>query len=94
MASLARAARAAGVCVIAGDTKVVPRGQGGGLYLATTGVGFRAPGRRLGMDQIRSGDVLLVSGPVGDHGIAVMLAREEFELQGSIAIGLRAPSRR
>ena len=82
--SLAAAARTAGVCVIAGDTKVVPRGQGGGLYIATTGVGFREPGRRLGIDQIRAGDVLLVSGPVGDHGIAVMLAREEFELQGSI----------
>ncbi len=82
--SLAGAARAAGVSVIAGDTKVVPRGQGGGLYLATTGVGFRAAGRRLGMDRIRCGDVLLVSGPIGDHGIAVMLAREEFGLQGSV----------
>ena len=82
--SLAGAARAAGVCVIAGDTKVVPRGQGGGLYLATTGVGFRAPGRPMGLDRIRSGDVVLVSGPVGDHGIAVMLAREEFGLQGSL----------
>ncbi len=82
--SLAGAARAARVCVIAGDTKVVPRGHGGGLYLATTGVGVRAPGRPLGLDRIRSGDVLLVSGPVGDHGIAVMLAREEFGLHGSV----------
>ena len=75
VASLAAAARQAGVQVIAGDTKVVPRGQGGGLYLATTGVGWRAPGRSLGMAEIRAGDVMLVSGPVGDHGIAVMLAR-------------------
>ncbi|MDE1924133.1 MAG: hydrogenase expression/formation protein HypE [Gammaproteobacteria bacterium] len=82
--SLAGAARAAGVRVIAGDTKVVPRGQGGGLYLATTGVGFRAAGCPLGMDRIQVGDVLLVSGPVGDHGIAVMLAREEFGLHGSV----------
>lgn len=82
--SLAEAARAAGVRVVAGDTKVVPRGQGGGLYLATTGVGLRAPGRQLGMDRIRVDDVLLVSGPVGDHGIAVMLAREQFELSGSV----------
>jgi len=82
--SLADAARTAGVRVVAGDTKVVPRGQGGGLYFATTGVGLRAPGHQLGMNRIREGDVLLVSGPAGDHGIAVMLAREEFELKGSV----------
>ncbi len=82
--SLADAARTAGVRVVAGDTKVVPRGQGGGLYFATTGVGLRAPDRQLGMKQICDGDLLLISGPVGDHGIAVMLAREEFELKGSV----------
>ena len=82
--SLAAAALAADVRVVAGDTKVVPRGQGGGLYFATTGVGLRAPGAELGMSRISDGDVLLVSGPVGDHGIAVMLAREEFELSGSV----------
>ena len=82
--SLAAAARAGGVRVVAGDTKVVPRGQGGGLYFSTTGVGLRAPGRRLGMSWICEGDVLLVSGPAGDHGIAVMLAREEFEIKGSV----------
>ncbi len=54
--SLAAAARAAQVCVVAGDTKVLPRGQGGGLYLATTGVGFRAAGVRLGMGRIAPGD--------------------------------------
>ena len=84
VASLAAAARIADVRIVAGDTKVVPRGQGGGLYFATTGVGLRAPGPSLGMENIRSGDVLLVSGPVGDHGIAVMLAREEFELRGDV----------
>ena len=82
--SLAEAAKSARVRVVAGDTKVVPRGQGGGLYFVTTGVGLRPPGRRLGMDNIRAGDVLLVSGPAGDHGIAVMLAREEFELKGCV----------
>jgi len=71
------------VRVVAGDTKVVPRGQGGGLYLATTGVGVRAPGVALGMDRIREGDVLVVSGPIGDHGVAVLLAREAFELSGA-----------
>ena len=83
-ASVAAAAREAGVRVIAGDTKVVPRGQGGGLYLTTTGVGLRPAARRLGLREIRSGDAVLVSGPVGDHGIAVMLAREAFDLRGPI----------
>jgi hydrogenase expression/formation protein HypE len=83
IASLAAAAREIGVEVVAGDTKVLPRGEGGGLYLATTGIGFRHP-HRLGLDRIRDGDVLLVSGPVGDHGIAVMLAREAFGLHGDV----------
>lgn len=82
--SLGRTARAAGVQVVAGDTKVVPRGEGGGLYLATTGVGQRAPGRALGAGSIRQGDAVLVSGPVGDHGIAVMLARGDFDLSGTV----------
>lgn len=84
IASLARAAREAGVQVVAGDTKVVPRGQGGGLYLATTGVGTRSPGLQLGLDRIGAGDAILVSGPVGDHGIAVMFAREQFGLRGDL----------
>lgn len=84
VASLARAARAAGVKVSAGDTKVLRRGEGGGLYLATTGVGVRLPGARPSIHRIEAGDVLLVSGPVGDHGTAVMLAREEFGLRGDL----------
>ncbi|MEZ5581647.1 MAG: hydrogenase expression/formation protein HypE [Candidatus Competibacteraceae bacterium] len=84
MASLAEAARNAEVQVVAGDTKVVPRGQGGGLYLTTTGVGIRSAGTTLGLMRIQEGDQLLVSGPVGDHGIAVMLAREEFGLSGDL----------
>jgi hydrogenase expression/formation protein HypE len=84
VASLARAAREAGVHVVAGDTKVVRRGEGGGLYLATTGVGVRARGLRLGLDAIRPRDVVLVSGPIGDHGIAVMFAREQFGLRGDL----------
>jgi hydrogenase expression/formation protein HypE len=82
--SLAAAAREAGVQVIAGDTKVVPRGQGGGLYLVTTGVGVRPRSRALGIGLIRAGDAVLVSGAIGDHGIAVMLARQEFELRGAV----------
>jgi hydrogenase expression/formation protein HypE len=84
VASLGAAAREAGVRVVAGDTKVVRRGEAAGLYLATTGVGTRPANRRLGLSQVRDGDRLLVSGPVGDHGTAVLLAREEFGLRGDL----------
>jgi len=82
--SLASAALAAGVEVVAGDTKVLRKGEGGGLYLATTGIGIRDTGLDLGLDKIRDGDVILVSGPVGDHGISVLLAREQFGLRGDL----------
>jgi len=81
--SLADAASEIGVKVVAGDTKVLRRGEGGGLYLATAGIGLRH-GHVLSMQNIKHGDSILVSGPVGDHGIAVMLAREEFGLRGDI----------
>lgn len=83
IASLAAAAKAIDVKVVAGDTKVLPRGEGGGLYLATTGVGIRT-GRAMTMKNIMHGDALVVSGPVGDHGTAVMLAREAFGLRGDV----------
>jgi len=82
--TLADSARAIDVQVVAGDTKVLRRGEGGGLYLATTGIGIRGS-RTLGLDRIRGDDVILVSGPVGDHGIAVLLAREEFGLHGNVS---------
>jgi hydrogenase expression/formation protein HypE len=82
--SFAKAAAVAGVEVVAGDTKVVPRGSGGGLYLTTTGIGSRPRDISLGMNLIQPGDRLVVSGPVGDHGIAVMLAREAFDLKGDV----------
>jgi len=81
--TLAQTAAEIGVKVVAGDTKVLPRGEGGGLYLATTGVGVRT-GHVLSMKNIQHGDAIIVSGPVGDHGIAVMLAREAFGLHGDI----------
>jgi len=82
--SLANAAKQASVKVVAGDTKVLRRGEGGGLYLATTGIGIKDPGLNLGLDKIRDGDVMLVSGSVGDHGISVLLAREQFGLRGDL----------
>ncbi len=84
IASLAAAAADAGVRVAAGDTKVLRRGEGGGLYLATTGVGVRPDGVRPSIERIEDGDAVLVSGPVGDHGTAVMLARADFGLRGDV----------
>ncbi len=81
--SLAETAAEIGVKVVAGDTKVLRRGEGGGLYLATTGIGVRS-GHELAMRNIKNGDAVIVSGSIGDHGIAVMLAREEFGLRGDI----------
>ena len=84
VASLARAARESGVRIAAGDTKVLRRGEGGGLSLATTGAGVRLPGVVPSLNRIEDGDVIMVSGPVGDHGTAVMLAREDFGLRGDL----------
>ncbi|MCP4047078.1 MAG: hydrogenase expression/formation protein HypE [Gammaproteobacteria bacterium] len=82
--SLANAARQANVKIVAGDTKVLRRGEGGGLYLATTGIGIRDKNFSLGLDLIKDGDSILVSGSVGDHGISVLLAREQFGLRGDL----------
>ena len=84
VASIAEAAREVGVVVAAGDTKVVRRGEGGGIYLNTSGIGVKDPSLKLGISQVRAGDAVLVSGPIGDHGIAVMLAREQFGLRGDL----------
>jgi len=83
IASFATAASQIGVRVVAGDTKVVPRGRGGGLYLVVTGIGLRTR-EALELSRIKVGDVLLVSGSVGDHGVAVMLARQEFGMRGDV----------
>jgi hydrogenase expression/formation protein HypE len=85
IASFARAARENGIAVAAGDTKVVRRGEGGGLYLSVSGIGVRRATSELSMRRIQPGDRVLVSGPIGDHGVAVMLAREQFGLSGDLA---------
>jgi len=84
VAGIAAAAREIGVVVAAGDTKVVRRGEGGGIYLNTSGIGVKDPALELGIGRVRAGDAVLVSGPIGDHGIAVMLAREQFGLRGDL----------
>lgn len=83
-ASMARACSECGVRLLAGDTKVVRRGQGGGLYLAVTGIGRKTTKAPLGLDLVSPGDCLIVSGTLGDHGTAVMLAREQFGLKGDL----------
>lgn len=82
--AIARAAAAAGVEIVAGDTKVVERGHADGMYITTTGLGHRDPRARLSPASIRPGDRVLVSGRIGDHGTAIMLARGEFELDAMI----------
>jgi len=78
VASMARAAREAGVPVVAGDTKVVERGKADGVFITTTGVGVVPPGVEISGDRARPGDAILVSGTMGDHGVAVMSSRENL----------------
>lgn len=82
--AIAAAAEAAGVEVVAGDTKVVERGHADGMYVTTTGVGRIDRRASLSPGGLRPGDVVLVSGPIGEHGTAIMLARDEFELDADV----------
>jgi len=84
VADMADAARLAGVAIVAGDTKVVDRGAADGLYITTAGVGVLPEGRSLGADLVQPGDVVLVSGTIADHGMAVMLARGDLALEADI----------
>ena len=76
--SMARASREAGVPVVTGDTKVVERGKGDGVFITTTGVGVVAPGCELSGRKAQAGDAILVSGTLGDHGMAIMAVRESL----------------
>ena len=87
--AVADAARAAGVPVVAGDTKVVERGKCDGLYIVTTGIGQLHDRAELGVRQVRPGDQVLVSGPVGDHGVAIMLARGALDLEADVSSDTR-----
>jgi hydrogenase expression/formation protein HypE len=84
VADMAMAAAQAGVTIVTGDTKVVDKGAADGLYITTAGVGVVPAGRRLGPDLVKAGDVVLVSGTLGDHGIAVLLARGDLDLEADI----------
>ena len=76
LTSIASTAAEAGVPIVTGDTKVVGRGQADGIYVTTAGLGRVPRSRKLGPDRVRPGDALLINGPIADHGLAVMLARE------------------
>jgi hydrogenase expression/formation protein HypE len=84
VAAIAAAAEAARVTIVAGDTKVVERGHADAMYICTTGLGRRDPRAQLSPAAARPGDRLLLSGSIGEHGTAIMLARGEFELDAEI----------
>jgi hydrogenase expression/formation protein HypE len=84
LASMQAAAQEAGVQIVAGDTKVVEKGKADGLFINTAGIGWIPEGRLLGGEQARPGDQVLLSGPVGDHGIAVLAARGDLGFEAAI----------
>ncbi len=84
VADMKVAAQHAGVVIVTGDTKVVPKGSADQLYITTSGIGVVPEGRRLGADQVRAGDRLVLSGSIGDHGMAVMMARGNLAIAADI----------
>ncbi len=84
VADMRESAEAAGVMIITGDTKVVGKGAADGMYISTAGMGLIPQGRRLGADLVKPGDRVIVSGTIGEHGMAVMLARGELAIEADI----------
>lgn len=84
VADMAAAAAAAGVQIVTGDTKVVPRGAADGLFITTAGTGVIPAGRTLSPESVRAGDKVLLSGTIGDHGMAVMLARGDLDIEADL----------
>lgn len=82
--SMAAAARAAGVAIVTGDTKVVERGKGDGVFITTTGIGVVPPGVALAASRARPGDQIIVSGDIGDHGVAILSCREGLQFETTI----------
>ena len=85
VASLRRAADEAGVQVVTGDTKVVEKGSGDGLFINTSGIGVVPDGLQLSASQARPGDRILLSGSIGDHGLAILATREGLEFETELA---------
>jgi hydrogenase expression/formation protein HypE len=84
VASMARVSAEVGVEIVAGDTKVVERGKGDGIFITTTGLGVMPSSRRLSIAGARPGDRVLVSGPIGDHGIAILSVREGIAFETAL----------
>jgi len=84
VASMGRAASDAGVPVVTGDTKVVEKGNGDGVFITTTGLGVVPAGLNISGDQARPGDAILINGSIGDHGVAIMSSRENLEFETTI----------
>jgi hydrogenase expression/formation protein HypE len=84
VASMQAAARRAGVQIVTGDTKVVEKGKADGCYINTAGVGVVEHTVSLGVANAQPGDVILVSGPIGDHGVTIMLARGELDIEADV----------
>ncbi|MGA7236743.1 MAG: hydrogenase expression/formation protein HypE [Bryobacteraceae bacterium] len=82
--SMSEAAAAAGVSIVTGDTKVVERGKGDGIFINTAGIGIVPPGVRLSANQARPGDLVILSGSIGDHGITILASREGLEFETEI----------
>ncbi|HCA1985227.1 TPA: hydrogenase expression/formation protein HypE, partial [Klebsiella pneumoniae] len=85
VASMADTARAAGIAIVTGDTKVVPRGAADKLFINTAGIGAIPADVHWGTQQISAGDVLLVSGTLGDHGATILNLREQMGLDGALS---------
>jgi hydrogenase expression/formation protein HypE len=85
VASTQRAAERVGVPIVTGDTKVVPRGKADGIFINTSGVGVVPAGLRLSSDRVAAGDAVIVSGPIGDHGVAILSRRAGLEFDGELA---------
>ena len=84
VASARRAAEEAGVRIVTGDTKVVGRGSGDKIFINTSGIGVVAPGHDLSSRRVSAGDAILLSGPIGDHGVAILSCREGLAFEGAI----------
>jgi hydrogenase expression/formation protein HypE len=84
------AAARAGVAIVSGDTKVVEHGKADQMYITTSGVGRPIPGVTLSAAAVRPGDVILLSGPIGDHGITILLARGELDLEADLRSDTRS----
>jgi hydrogenase expression/formation protein HypE len=88
--AMAEAAEVAGVMIAGGDTKVVEHGKADGMYITTTGIGRLISGVEISAESVRPGDQVLLSGPIGDHGITILLARGELDLEAELRSDTRS----